>query len=430
MGAGHEVLMAETADDAMAIARSRRPALSVVNLGLRADDPLALLGILKHDPDTRKAAVLAISSAAEREEALRAGADDVTVKPIEPLQLRDQSARLIAEAGRSRAYRVLTVDDDTTIRTICREVLTAAGYLVREAASGLGGLAEARRYKPDLILLDVMMPELDGFQTAEQLRADPATSMIPMIFLSARGETADKVRAFRLGAEDYVVKPFVSAELVARVGKALERRERELGASPTTQLPGANTIQDEIERRLAEDPGAAYCYLDLDNLKSFNDYYGYARADGVIRQTADLLRDVLATEGTGADFLGHIAGDDFVFITREESVDRICSTLCSAFDRLIPLYYNKVDRERGHIEAVDRFGVLRRFPLMSVSLAAVTAKGSELTSFAQLAESAAAGKKLAKTVEGSSYVRDRKIVVSTVVAPPEPPPLVVETANT
>jgi GGDEF domain-containing protein len=164
-------------------------------------------------------------------------------------------------------------------------------------------------------------------------------------------------------------------------------------------------------RRILEDPPAAYCYLDLDNLKSFNDYYGYARADGVIRQTADLLRDVLATCGTGSDFLGHIAGDDFVFITHEDSVDRICSTLCSAFDRLIPLYYNKQDRERGYIEALDRFGTLRRFRVMSVSLAAVTARGSEVTSFAQLAESAAAGKKLAKGVEGSSYVRDGRVVI-------------------
>jgi DNA-binding response OmpR family regulator len=334
----------------------------------------------------------------------------VVTKPIQPAQFRDMCARLIAEAGRARAYRILVVDDDPGIRAICREVLESSGYTVRDVSSGQQARSEVHRFKPDLVMLDVMMPGLDGFQTAEGLRAEPATSMVPIIFLSAKGETADKVRAFRLGAEDYVVKPFIAAELVARVRKALERRERELGASPTTQLPGAGAIEAEIERRLHNiEESAAFCYLDLDNLKAFNDYYGYAKADAIIRQTADILRDVVARCGTPGDFIGHIAGDDFVFITGEEVVDDVCSGLASAFDRLIPLYYNKADRERGYIEAKDRFGVLRRFPIMSVSLVAVTGSGGQgkgLKTYSALASAAARGKKLAKSIEGSSYVRD------------------------
>src|SRR5205085_5662761 len=125
-------------------------------------------------------------------------------------------------------------------------------------------LGEARRFRPDLVMLDVMMPIQDGFTTAERLRADPSTGMTPIIFLSAKGETADKVRAFRSGAEDYVVKPFDAVELVARVGKALARSTRELGASPTTQLPGADAIADEVERRIAAgDTTSVCCYLDL-----------------------------------------------------------------------------------------------------------------------------------------------------------------------
>lgn len=410
MGAGHEVLVASGAEDALALARTRRPALVVLNSTL-ADDASAVVRILKHDPDTRKAATLVVSAGDEREELLRAGADEVMAKPIHPAEFRSVCGRLVADAGRARAYRILVVDDDGSIRTICREVLESAGYTVREASGGRQARAEAQRFKPDLVMLDVMMPGIDGFQTAEALRADPATSLIPIIFLSARGETADKVRAFRLGAEDYVVKPFIAAELVARVRKALERRERELGASPTTQLPGAGAIEAEIERRLAAGEAAAFCYLDLDNLKAFNDYYGYAKADAIIRQTADLLRDVVARTGTASDFLGHIAGDDFVFITGADVVDEVCQTLCTAFDRLIPLYYNKVDRERGYIEAVDRFGVMRRFPVMSVSLAAVTASKRRLAGYSELAEAAAAGKKLAKSVEGSSYVRDGEVIV-------------------
>jgi signal transduction histidine kinase/DNA-binding response OmpR family regulator len=408
MGAGHDVLVTASAEDALQVARARRPSLVVLSSSL-ADDALAVLRIVKHDPETRKSAVVVVASADDREELLRAGADEVVAKPIQPAQFREMCARLIAEAGRARAYRILVVDDDPSIRTICREVLESSGYTVREVSSGQQARSEVHRFKPDLVMLDVMMPGLDGFQTAEGLRAEPATSMVPIIFLSAKGETADKVRAFRLGAEDYVVKPFIAAELVARVRKALERRERELGASPTTQLPGAGAIEAEIERRLHAREAVAFCYLDLDNLKAFNDYYGYAKADAIIRQTADILRDVIGRIGTPGDFIGHIAGDDFVFITGEEVVDEVCSTLGSAFDRLIPLYYNKADRERGYIEAKDRFGVLRRFPIMSVSLVAVTSSGGQgkgLKSYSALASAAAHGKKLAKSIEGSSYVRD------------------------
>ena len=197
---------------------------------------------------------------------------------------------------------------------------------MREAAEGETAQKEARRFRPDLVLVDVMMPGMDGFTLAQKLRGDRETSLTPIIFLSARGQTADKVRAFKLGAEDYLVKPFDSAELVARVEKALARRDLELGASPTTQLPGSQAIEAEIDRRLESGGDFAFCYLDLDNLKAFNDYYGYAKADGVIRQTGDIVREVVTRAGGPGDFIGHIAGDDFVFITTRDLADHVCMT--------------------------------------------------------------------------------------------------------
>ncbi len=412
MAAGHEVLVAADADEALALGRGRHPSLIAINASSTAHDALALVEIFKHDPDTNKAAVVVVSSADRRDAALRAGADECLIKPIDPEQLKEVSAKLVSEAGRSRAFRILVVDDEPAIRSICRDVLEGSGYAVREATDGIAALNEAKRFRPDLLLLDVMMPGLDGFRTAERLRGDSAMAMTPIIFLSAKGETADKVKAFRIGAEDYIVKPFVSAEMVARVRKALDRRDRELGASPTTQLPGANTIEAEIERRLKEGGDHAFCYLDLDNLKAFNDYYGYAKADGIIRQTGDLVRDVITREGSPGDFIGHIAGDDFVFITSAETADTVCATICATFDRLVPLYYNKVDRERGYIETKDRYGMMRKFPIMGVSLAVVTSNnGVEIKNYSQLATAAAAGKILAKTITGSSYVRDGKVVL-------------------
>jgi signal transduction histidine kinase/DNA-binding response OmpR family regulator len=408
MADGDDVKVLEDADAALAAARHDHPGLVVVSAGIA--DSLALLAILEHDPDTRTTAVLALAEPGNAADLISAGADEVVELPLAPAALRDACIRLL-EVGRRQSPRIMVVDDDGAIRAICREVLEQAGFEVRDVAASDTAVAEARRFRPDLVLMDVMMPVLDGFRTAEQLRKDAGTGMTPIIFLSARGDTADKVRAFRSGAEDYMVKPFDAAELVARVGKALDRQARELGASPTTQLPGADAIQAEIERRIiAGDQDSVTCYLDLDNLKALNDYYGYAKADAVIRQTGDLVRDVVARVGGPGDFIGHIAGDDFVLVTSSERVDAVCKAICQRFDRLIPLYYDRDDRTRGYIETNDRWGQMRRFPIMSVSIAAVSMRG--VPTYADLAIRAAEGKALAKAAPGSTYVRDGKVLLT------------------
>jgi DNA-binding response OmpR family regulator len=416
MASGHDVVLARTIEDGLTLARDRKPDLAVVHLSEGSRDGIALLEILRHDPDTRKTGVLIVAEAVDRERAMAAGANEFLSRPISPAALREACVRVVEESGQDNARRVLIVDDDPTIRVICREVLERSGYSVQDVGDGRSALSAAKGFRPDLMLLDVMMPEMDGFTTAERFRAEAPTSMTPIIFLSARGETTDKVRAFRSGAEDYVVKPFDAAELVARVGKALDRHAREVGASPTTQLPGALSIEQEIDRRLENGGDYAFCYLDLDNLKAFNDYYGYAKADGIIRQTGDLIRDVVSRVGDDTDFIGHIAGDDFVLFTTAARVDSVCRTICETFDRLVPLYYNKVDRERGFIETKDRYGELRKFPVMTVSIAVVTLR-SGICGIADLAAAAAKGKTLAKAVAGSSYVRDGGVVMG---APPQP----------
>lgn len=407
MSLTERVLVAHDVDTALALARTEHPDLAVVAGAMT--DALALLAIFEHDPDIHKTAVMVVGDAERRTDLLGAGADDVLEFPIQPGAFRDACMRLV-ESGQREVPRVLVVDDDPSIRTICREVLEIGGYHVHDAGSANAALAEARRFRPDMIVLDVLMPGIDGYRAAEMIRADQAIGMVPIMFLSARGDTADKVRAFRSGAEDYMVKPFDAAELLARVGKTLDRQARELGASPTTQLPGADAIQTEIERRIG-DPNAVACYLDLDNLKAYNDYYGYAKANAVIRQTSDVIRYVVQRSGAPGDFIGHIAGDDFVFVTNAAHADQVCRAICDRFDSLIKLYYDPADRERGYIETKDRFGVMRRFPIMSVSVAAISLSGPR--TYAALAESAAVGKRAAKAIPGSSYVRDGKTMVAT-----------------
>ncbi|MDB4968398.1 MAG: response regulator receiver modulated diguanylate cyclase with sensor [Myxococcales bacterium] len=409
VAAGYKVYLAHDGDQALGIAREKKPDLVTVDLRMPNIDGLALVEILKHDPDTRKMPIIVLSVSDERDRAAAVGADAFLHKPVDSEPLIECIARLLSERGKSR-QKILLVDDDPGIRMICRDVLEGQGYVVREAEDGDKATIEARRFRPDLVLVDVMMPGMDGFTLAQKLRSDRETSLTPIIFLSARGQTVDKVRAFKLGAEDYLVKPFDSAELVARVEKALARRDLELGASPTTRLPGSQAIEAEIDRRLAASGDFAFCYLDLDNLKAFNDYYGYAKADGVILQTGDIVREVVTRVGGPGDFIGHIAGDDFVFITTRDLADRVCQTVIDTFDRLVPLYYNKVDRERGFIETNDRYGVLRRFPIMSVSIACVTRSGRAISTHSDLSAASAELKQRAKAIHGSAFVRDGNVI--------------------
>src|SRR5207244_7541436 len=161
--------------------------------------------------------------------------------------------------------------------------LRAAGYDVRMASDGREALDAAEKSCPDLVLCDVMMPNMDGFELTRNLRQDPRTAHVSIIMLTARGLSSDKLEGFSAGADDYIVKPFDTPELLARVRGVL-RRAREMRAqSPLTGLPGNVRIEEEIERHVEEKKDFAILYADLDYFKAFNDHYGFMRGDRVIQ---------------------------------------------------------------------------------------------------------------------------------------------------
>ena len=401
---GLRAVRAQDVDGALALARSASPRVVAWDLQLGPYDRVPLAEILHHHADTRRAALLAFTGA-PRDAAFRAGADDHLAKPATAGALA-AAVESLALRGRASAARVLVVDDDPSIRAICAEVLRSQGYAVDEA----GSCEEARRVagerRPQVLLLDVQLPDGDGFGLLESLAGRRAADPFGVVFLSARGETADKVRGLKLGADDYLTKPFDAQELVARIDAVVRRREAALHASPMTRLPGGRAIDREVERRLEARAPFALSYFDLDNLKAYNDTYGYAKADGVILQTSGILRDAVDRHGGEGAFLGHVGGDDFVVLTPPERAARVASEVVSAFDRVIPLYYERADRERGTIEAVDRFGARRAFPILSISIATVHASPGRFASHAALARAAAELKERAKRVPGSVCLVD------------------------
>ena len=188
---------------------------------------------------------------------------------------------------------ILVVDDDPDIARFVEVNLRSAGYDVAVAADGEEALARATSLRPDLVLLDVMMPRIDGFEVAQRLRKNPQTANTSIIMLTAKALSADKVTGLQSGADDYIIKPFDPIELLARVKGTLRRAKEMRNLSPLTGLPGNIRIQEEIERQVGEEREFAVLYCDLDNFKAYNDQKGFVRGDRLIQATARIIQDAV-----------------------------------------------------------------------------------------------------------------------------------------
>src|SRR6059058_4470592 len=178
---------------------------------------------------------------------------------------------------------ILVVDDDPDIARFVEVNLRSAGYDVAVAADGEEALTRASSLRPDLVLLDVMMPRIDGFEVAQRLRKNPQTANTSIIMLTAKALSADKVTGLQSGADDYIIKPFDPIELLARVKGTLRRAKEMRNLSPLTGLPGNIRIQEEIERQVRDGNPFAVLYADVDHFKAYNDHYGFVRGDRLIQ---------------------------------------------------------------------------------------------------------------------------------------------------
>lgn len=304
--------------------------------------------------------------------------------------------------------RILVVDDEADIRDILKLTLEGEGYQVEEAADGEEALRLIRKVNPQLVILDFKMPRLDGSQVAQALKKDLLLQHLPILMLTSRGEVSDKVEGIEAGADDYMVKPFEPMELIARVRMLLRRTARALDANPLTKLPGNVSILEELEERLRTGKPLAVFTIDLDKFKAFNDTYGFARGDEVLKATARLVLIAMRELGTAQDFLGHIGGDDFVLITDPRAVAKMGERILRDFAKMSASFYDEADRERGFIEAKDRDGEVKRFPLMTISMAVVTNEQRHITHVAEIAQIGAELKEWVKSQGGNGWVKDRR----------------------
>lgn len=248
-----------------------------------------------------------------------------------------------------QTHRILVVDDDRNLRKIVATTLEMAGFEVVSEVGGREALEALESFVPDLVLLDLMMPLMDGYEVAEQIRKhrNPAIANVPIIILTAKSETEDKMRGFAAGADDYVTKPFNSQELLARVRAKIRRVEVDSSLSPLTRLPGNLAIEAELRRRLECNEPFSVLYLDLDNFKAFNDVYGFTHGDEAIVLVARNTVDAVRRRGDVNDFVGHIGGDDFLVVTAPDRAEEIAHEIIADFDREIRALYSPKDLRQG-----------------------------------------------------------------------------------
>ena len=268
-------------------------------------------------------------------------------------------------------------------------------------------MAYSLRGRPRVVAFDARENPSQAWSACQRLKNDSFTGVVPC-FIVAGSSRSDFRSAFANGADEVVRESDAAEEVTTRLEAMLRRSDRDLTVHPSTRLPGAVEIEAEVQRRLGENELFAMCYADLDHFKEFNDRYSYYDGDRVIRILAKILHDVVKGLCGEEGFVGHIGGDDFIFVIPVAAVNEVCTEIVFIFDTLIPFQYSEQDRRAGYFFGKDRRGQLHRVPLMTVSIGVVTNERRHFTHAAQVSELATEMKSYAKTLPGSVFSIDRR----------------------
>ena len=290
--------------------------------------------------------------------------------------------------------RLLIVEDDVDIANMLRIFFTGQNYEVDIAYRGGVALEKTRQNLPNLIVLDIMLPDIDGFEVCRNLRTHTRTSHVPIIFLTQKDERSDKLQGLELGADDYITKPFDIEELKLRVQRAIQRSEQQSLTDPRSGLPAGRLIEEQLRRIIRKDQWAVMD-IRLSQFEPFKDLYGFLAGDDVLRFFAMLLNEVLDEVGTPNDFVGHPGDDNFIVITDEKSAQSILRRLKDRFAEEILTHYNYMDRENNYITTTGPDGSIRKHPLMTISAGVVSPSEYEFADIREMTEQAAEARRQA-----------------------------------
>lgn len=284
--------------------------------------------------------------------------------------------------------RILVVEDDKDTADMLRLLFEGDDFSVNIVGRGTDVLEATRSSFPDLIILDILLPGIDGYEVCRQLRTTARTSHIPIIFLTQKDTRSDRLAGLELGADDYITKPFDLDELILRAKNAIASHQRMNMTDPRTGLPAARLIEDQL-RALMSAPAWTYAELSLIGLQLFIDKYGFVAGDEVLRFAALTIGEVVDANGTDDDFIGQASAETFVLITYAPESAAMIRQIQAQFDEAIITHYNFIDAEAGGIQQPD--GSLA--PLMHLAAGMVSDQDGPFADIREITEAAVAARR-------------------------------------
>ena len=285
--------------------------------------------------------------------------------------------------------RILVVEDDFDISNMLRIYFSGQGYEVQVAPRGGDALSMTRKQLPNLIMLDIMLPDMNGYDVCRELRTTTRTSHIPIIFLTQKDERSDRIAGLELGADDYVTKPFDIEELKLRVQNAITAANRQTQIDPKSNLPTGRLIEDHLRNLMRSDRQWSYIDMKINNFDLFNEVYGFVAGDEVIRFVALLIGELVDEVGTPDDYVGHPGRDNFIVITHAGDAARLQERLVQRFNEEVKQHYSFIDRERGYILVPSGDSQEKQVELMTASVGSVSTTTHQFSDIREITELAA-----------------------------------------
>lgn len=283
--------------------------------------------------------------------------------------------------------RILVVDDEQDIANMLKIYFTGQGYDVEVANRGADALTITQKQLPQLIVLDINLPDTDGYTLFKQMRTQTRTKHIPVIFLTEKDDRSARIAGLELGADDYITKPFDIEELRLRIANSITAAERMGLTDPRSGLPSGRLIEDAL-RELIRREKWAYMDMRVNWFEPFKDKYGFVAGDEVLRFTAMLISEVVDAKGSPDDFIGHAGGDNFVLITNLEKGAEIKETVEKRFNEEVQGHYSYVDREQHGMKMTDGYGEEKHIPLMNLTVGMVNSE-RDFSDIREITEAAA-----------------------------------------
>ncbi|MFQ3535524.1 MAG: response regulator [Aggregatilineales bacterium] len=270
--------------------------------------------------------------------------------------------------------RIMIVEDDPDLSELLQNFFTVQGYEVLAAAWGEEGVRLAREHTPDLVMLDIRLPDIDGYEVCRRIRTNRRTQDIPVIFLTEKRDRVDKLAGLELGVVDYITKPFDIQELRLRVRNVLRRAEQAPLTNRVTNLPEGALVEEKINGVLLSEQPWALLAVEVRGLDGFRETYGFVNADDVLRAVTLMINNALREAGGESDFVGHLQENDFVVLTDQAKAAAVQQRIETRIQQSMEYFYPLKDREKMHASDVKGHLQLVVTPLLSNETSALDFK--------------------------------------------------------